>query len=117
LRAMTLSNIVNGSGSHITPEALKGIPLTDWFSCLKWPRQPVVTTSQWNLWKHALEATYIRGMHSPHPSWCLGVTSYHDLAQLLWHPNPMSCYISSYDISRWMSLHWTCGCLSNETSL
>jgi hypothetical protein len=29
LRVMTLSNIVNGSGSHITPEALKGIPLTD----------------------------------------------------------------------------------------
>jgi hypothetical protein len=44
---------------HIITEALDGAPLADRFSPLKWPHQPVVTKSQQNLWKHAIEAAYI----------------------------------------------------------
>ena len=58
LKVTTLSDIVDGSGTRITNEALQGTPLPDRFSSLKWPRQPVATTYQRNLWKRALEAAY-----------------------------------------------------------
>jgi hypothetical protein len=59
LKVMTLSDITNGSGTCIITEALDVAPLVDWFSPLKWPHQPVVTKSQQNLWKHAIEAAYL----------------------------------------------------------
>lgn len=49
LQVSTLSDIVDGSGTHIMTESFNGAPLTDWFSSLKWPCQPVVTTYQQNL--------------------------------------------------------------------
>jgi hypothetical protein len=59
LNVTTLSDITNGSGTHIITEALDVALLVDWFSPLKWAHQPVVTKSQQNLWKHAIEAAYL----------------------------------------------------------
>jgi hypothetical protein len=58
LQVTTLSDITDGSGMFIITEAIDGALLVDWFSPLKWPRQPVATNSQQNLWKHAIEAAY-----------------------------------------------------------
>jgi hypothetical protein len=58
LKVVTMSDITDGSGTHILAEALDGAPLTDQFSPLKWPHLLVVTKSQQNLWKHAIEAAY-----------------------------------------------------------
>jgi hypothetical protein len=30
----------------------------DWYSPLKWPRQPDISTKQWNLWKAALKGSF-----------------------------------------------------------
>ena len=54
----TLSDIVDAKGQRITEEAYKGKKLSDWYSTLKWPRQPVIMTKQRNLWKAALEAAF-----------------------------------------------------------
>jgi hypothetical protein len=59
LKVTTLLDITNGSRMHIITEALDGALLADRFSPLKWPHQPMVTKSQQNLWKHAIEAAYI----------------------------------------------------------
>jgi hypothetical protein len=53
LQVMTLSDIV------IVDDAFNGRKLTDRYSKFKWPRQPVITTSQQNLWKSVLEAASI----------------------------------------------------------
>lgn len=58
LKVMTLSEIVNATGQRITEEAYKGQKLSDRYSRLKWPRQPVITMKQRNLWKAALEAAF-----------------------------------------------------------
>jgi hypothetical protein len=42
---MTLSDIVDAKGIQIVNDAFNGKKLSDRYSTLKWPRQPVVTTS------------------------------------------------------------------------
>jgi hypothetical protein len=59
LQVMTLLDIVDAKGQQISEEAFKGTKLLDRYSALKWPRQPVITTKQRNLWKAALEAVFI----------------------------------------------------------
>ena len=51
LQVMTLSNITDGPGNRITNEAFKAQRLTNRFSVLHWPQQPVLMTAQHNLWK------------------------------------------------------------------
>jgi len=58
LQVTTLSDICNRSGQMITEEAWMGKCLTDRESNLRWPRQPVVTKCQRNLWQKALAAVY-----------------------------------------------------------
>ncbi len=58
LKVMTLSDIVDATCQRITEEAYKGQKLSDRYSRLKWPRQPVITMKQRNLWKAALEAAF-----------------------------------------------------------
>ncbi len=58
LKVMTLSDIVDAQGQQVTEEAFKGKKLSDRYSKLKWPRQPVLMTQQCNLWKAALEAAF-----------------------------------------------------------
>jgi hypothetical protein len=58
LQVMTLSDIADASGHQISEEAFKGQKLSDRYSRLKWPRQPVITMKQRNLWKAALEAAF-----------------------------------------------------------
>jgi hypothetical protein len=72
LRVTTLSDVVDAQGKHITEEIFKGARPTDWYSQLKWPRQPVTTTKQWNLWKAALEAAFTssgRTLQQPLGKW------------------------------------------------
>jgi hypothetical protein len=59
LKVTTLLDITDGSGTRIITEALDVSPLIDLFSPLKWPHQLVVTKSQQNLWKRAIEPTYL----------------------------------------------------------
>jgi hypothetical protein len=54
----TLSDIADANGQRSIEEAFKGQKLSNRYSRLKWPRQPVITTKQWNLWKAALEAAF-----------------------------------------------------------
>ena len=58
LQVTTLSDIVDADGRRITEDAYKGQKLSDRYSRLKWPRQPVITSKQRNLWKSALEAAF-----------------------------------------------------------
>jgi hypothetical protein len=73
LRVTTLSDVVNAQGKHITEEIFKGARPTDRYSQLKWPRQPVsTTTKQRSLWKAALEAAFTssgRTLQQPHGKW------------------------------------------------
>jgi hypothetical protein len=74
LKVTTLSDITNGSGTCNITEALDVAPLTDRFSPLKWPHQPVVTKSQQNLWKRANEAACLSNgsyLWSPLGAWVL----------------------------------------------
>jgi hypothetical protein len=54
LQVTTLSDIADAQGKKITKEVFEGMKPTDRYSKLKWPRQLVTTTKQWNLWKAAL---------------------------------------------------------------
>jgi hypothetical protein len=68
LQVTTLSNIVDVNGQRISDKAFKGQKLSDRYSRLKWPRQPVATMKQRNLWKAALEAAFTSsGMVLKHP--------------------------------------------------
>jgi hypothetical protein len=58
LQITTLSDIADANGQKITDEAFKGQKLSDRYSRLKWPRQPIITSKQRNLWKVALEAAF-----------------------------------------------------------
>jgi hypothetical protein len=49
LQVTTLSDIVDAKGKQISEEAYKGMKLSDWYSTLKWPRQPVLMMKQQNL--------------------------------------------------------------------
>jgi hypothetical protein len=72
LKVTTLSDITDGLGRCITEEAFKCRAFTDRQSPLLWPRQPVLTTQQKNLWKKALEAAYTstgRVLHEPLGMW------------------------------------------------
>jgi hypothetical protein len=53
-----LSNIADAAGKAISAEVFAGKKSSERFSRHRWPRQPVVTTRQRNLWKKALEAAY-----------------------------------------------------------
>ncbi len=53
---------------------------------------------------------------TPLSAW-LCLTSYNDMAQLLWHLNQMSHYIDSDNFSRWPLLHWICSCFPHEAPL
>jgi hypothetical protein len=55
---MTLSDIADAQGGRISKEIFKGTKPMDWYSPLKWPRQPDITTKQLNLWKAALKAAF-----------------------------------------------------------
>jgi hypothetical protein len=68
LQVTTLSDIADANGHRISDEAFKGQKMSNQYSRLKWPRQPVVTTKQRNLWKAALEAAFTSsGMALKHP--------------------------------------------------
>jgi hypothetical protein len=58
LQITTLSDIADANGRKITDKAFKGQKLSDRYSRLKWPRQPIITSKQRNLWKAALEAAF-----------------------------------------------------------
>jgi hypothetical protein len=58
LQVTTLSDIADANGHRISEEAFKGQKLSDRYSRLKWPRQPVITMKQRNLLKAALEAAF-----------------------------------------------------------
>jgi hypothetical protein len=58
LQVMMLSDIADAAGHRITEEAYKGQKLSDRYARLKWPRQPVITTKQRNLWTSALDAAF-----------------------------------------------------------
>jgi hypothetical protein len=58
MQVTALSDIVDGLGKKTTDKAFKAQHLTDWFSILKWPQQPVLIMKQWNLWMKALKAAY-----------------------------------------------------------
>jgi hypothetical protein len=60
LQVITLSDIVDwgGGGHRNVDDAFNGRKLTDRYSKFQWPRQPVITTSQQNLWKSVLEAAF-----------------------------------------------------------
>jgi hypothetical protein len=58
LQITTLSDIADANGWKITDEAFKGQKLSDRYSRLKWPRQPIIMSKQRNLWKAALEAAF-----------------------------------------------------------
>jgi hypothetical protein len=58
VQVTTLSDIADAQGKKITKEVFAGTTPTDRYSNLKWPRQPVRTTKQRNLWKAALEAAF-----------------------------------------------------------
>jgi hypothetical protein len=58
LQVTTLSDIADAAGHRITEEAYKGQKLSDRYSRLKWPRQPVITTKQRNLWISALDTAF-----------------------------------------------------------
>jgi hypothetical protein len=47
----------------------------------------------------------------------LGITSYNDMAQLLWHSDQTSHYIDSNIFSGWPSLHQTCDCFPHVAPL
>jgi hypothetical protein len=72
LRVTTLSDVLDAQGKCITEEIFKGARPTDWYTQLKWPRQPVTTTKQQNLWKAALEAAFTsseRTLQQPLGKW------------------------------------------------
>jgi hypothetical protein len=72
LNVTTLSDITDGSGIHITEDAFAARPLSDRTSPLRWPRQPIITAQQRNLWKTALESVYTswgRKLHLPLGHW------------------------------------------------
>jgi hypothetical protein len=46
LQVTTLSDISDAGGTQITVEASKGAKLHDRFSTMKWPRQPIITSTQ-----------------------------------------------------------------------
>jgi hypothetical protein len=58
LQVMTLLDIANAKGKRISDEAFKGTKLRDRYFVQKWPRQPVITMKQKNLWKAVLEAAF-----------------------------------------------------------
>jgi hypothetical protein len=58
LQVTTLSDIADAASKAISAEIFDGKKSSDRFSLHRWPRQPVVTTRQRNLWKKALEAAY-----------------------------------------------------------
>jgi hypothetical protein len=58
LQIMTLSDIADANRQKNTDEAFKGQKLSDRYSRLKWPRQPIIISKPWNLWKAALEAAF-----------------------------------------------------------
>ena len=58
LQVTTLSDIMDGPGNRIIDEAFKAKHLTNRYSVLCWPRQPVLTMTQSNLWKQALKVVY-----------------------------------------------------------
>jgi hypothetical protein len=58
LQVTKLSDIADAAGHRITEEAYKGQKLSDRYSRLKWPRQPVITTKQRNLWTSTLDAAF-----------------------------------------------------------
>jgi hypothetical protein len=43
---MTLSDIVDAEGGRISEKIFKGMKPMDWYSPLKWPRQPDISTKQ-----------------------------------------------------------------------
>jgi hypothetical protein len=74
LKVTTLSDVVTAQGKQITGEVFEGTKPTDWYSKLKWPRQPVTTTTtkQRKHWKAALEAAFTlsgRSLQQPLGKW------------------------------------------------
>jgi len=86
LKVTTLSDSVDAAGLAITVEAYNANKLTDRSSSLQWPRQPLVTTKQKNLWQKALHSAYTTDGHHLHNH--LGAwTQQSNLTwNMLWHP-------------------------------
>jgi hypothetical protein len=105
----TLSDITDGSGTHIITQALDVAPLVDRFSPLKWPHQLMVTSK--------VSAKLVEACHWSHlliewklslvSSWCMGFDSFNDMAQLLRYSNQTNHHIDSYNISGWPQIHQT----------
>ena len=55
-----MSDIVNGSGTYILPEAYRGDRLPQRQGKWKWPRQPTPSPRDWHLWQIAIQEVWAR---------------------------------------------------------
>ncbi len=116
LQVMTMLDIADANGHWISEEAFKGQKLSDRYSRLKLPRQPVVMMKQRNLWKAALEAAFTSsGMALKQPLWEWTDSSLEELQQ---HGNQLSHHINAwiydsiYGIQSVSTNSAPCGCHS-----
>jgi hypothetical protein len=59
LQAITLSDICNGEGTSVLPEAYHGRPLTQSLSRWTWPRQIRPPASNWKIWQQSLRRLFL----------------------------------------------------------